>query len=173
MLIITFFMFSSVFSMIVSFNSPCTCLVTGATFSGKTTLISQIIKFKKFMFKETPRKIIYFYGEWNKNFDSLKKYGVTFVHGLPDNYDKYASDSNQHHLFILDDLIRDIMKHKETEVLFTRKAHHKNISCFVLRYGMKISCKPFCIFSENIPAIYHNYFISLYHFLTSGSFFVF
>lgn len=56
------------------FESPCTILVSGATFSGKSTLVKQLLDQADGVFKVPPFKILYCYNIWQeKLFTEIQK----------------------------------------------------------------------------------------------------
>lgn len=119
------------------FQKPCTAIVCGPSFSGKSTWISLLIKHRRSVFEEVPVKIYYFYSEYQPLFDEIKKTAnVTFIQGLPDDYRVYADENRRHVLTIIDDLGKQASSHSETEQLFTAVCHHYNMSAFLLLHNL-------------------------------------
>ena len=109
------------------FKCPTTIVVSGSTGSGKTTWLKNLLHNPELL-SSPPDKIIYCYGTWQKGF--LEMHDVEFRNGV----DIPETDSNQHTIIILDDLMNDVLKSKKAEDLFTKGSHHKNITViFILQ----------------------------------------
>lgn len=112
------------------FDSPCTISLAGGTKSGKSTWIFQLIKNRDDLFKQKTTKVIYCYGIWDKNFESVSD--VEFIKGIPSDIEninpEFSFDQSSHVLLILDDLVHDIVNNFDVQNLFTRGSHHSNVS---------------------------------------------
>ena len=69
------------------------------------------------LFHPVPSKVIYCYGEYQKEFDDL--HDVDFVEGFPDDLSELARGHEQT-LLILDDLMSECSKDQRVSDLFTR-----------------------------------------------------
>lgn len=121
------------------FNVPSTFSISGTTKSGKTTWVFKLLKYSDQMFSIKPEKILYCYGIWQNLFTEMEKeiINISFHEGLPScNQIEALSSNNNHNIIVLDDLMMDCVKNKEIELLFTRGAHHKNISVIFLNQNM-------------------------------------
>lgn len=68
------------------FRTPFTCVVSGASQSGKTTFVFSVIKDREAMFDCAPdRCILYFYNVWQPIFEELEKENIVteWIKGLP------------------------------------------------------------------------------------------
>ena len=54
------------------FIHPFSCLITGATSSGKSVLLKEILKHNKVLITGAPERIILCYSAWQDNYDSIK-----------------------------------------------------------------------------------------------------
>ena len=127
-----------------TFTTPCTLCVSGTTGAGKTEWVKRLIRHKDILFSHPPTSIYYFYGVWQKGFESLTN-NVEFREGLPSNLDDFH-DKSQHEegeeegdesrLFIIDDQMQDVVKSPEMERLFTRESHHRNISVIYITQNL-------------------------------------
>jgi len=87
---------------------------------------------------EKKTKFFWFYGAYQKLFTDLKnKYGdkVEFHEGLPstDTIEKIASKTALYHpVLIIDDLFHDCINSEVVVNLFTKDAHHRGLSNFIL-----------------------------------------
>jgi len=106
-------------------KSPFTAIVAGPTGSGKTFLLSSLIKKAKEVSFPEPKEIIYCYGVWQPAFESFE--GVTFHEGLIDIKERISKDGANRWL-IIDDLMDE--KNTQTDELYTKFSHHLNISVF-------------------------------------------
>ena len=107
-------------------------IVSGCTCSGKTTFVKKILK-NIDLFEFPPRKIYYCYGVYSPAFETMKN--VELIQGLPNDFSKLA-EPNEHRLVILDDLQQEAASSKAVETLFTRDAHHKNLSVCLLNQNL-------------------------------------
>ena len=89
------------------------------------------------MFFPVPSKVLYCYGEFQKEFDELSKAlpNVQFVQGFPsDLYDMTEAHDNS--LVILDDLMSQCSNDQRVADLFTRGSHHRGISVLFLTQNL-------------------------------------
>ena len=134
------------------FSSPCTIAVSGATSSGKTSFIKELLAHKNSVFKFPPDRIIYCYGIWQKGFNDIEN--VEFQKGLPtsDIENKYT-ENLPHLLIILDDLMDLVVKDDYIQSLFTRGSHHKNITVIYVNQNLYHQGK--CSRSINLNTQYY------------------
>lgn len=129
---------------LLPFHSPSVFLLNGPSMSGKTTLMSDIIKHADNMFEIKPDKIIYAYTEYQDLFDDmLSNVPRLIMHqGLPstDQIDNWSRDT-KHIVLILDDLAESFLKSPDTLALVTTKCHHKCISVFWLSQNLFMHAK--------------------------------
>jgi len=105
---------------------PFTMLISDPTGSGKTLWLIKLIKLKSSFPK--PKKIYYFYGEYQPIFDSIE--GVKFIRGLQE--DVIENIGGTPTWIIFDDLMNDAINSQKVSDLFTKGSHHKNISVILL-----------------------------------------
>jgi hypothetical protein len=96
--------------------------------SGKTALLTKIIKNCDKMFMEKPKKIYYCYSIWQESYDKIKVIAtsvqIQLIQGL-DVYDIIEPNSP----LIIDDLAESIKQwSQEMLQLFTVRSHHEQIS---------------------------------------------
>ena len=111
-------------------KSPSVVILAGPTQSGKTTLISRLIRSNAYWAEVPPVEIIYCYEVWQERFNDLKDI-VRFHKGLID-LDTDILDDGKHRWLILDDLMEEVSKSKEAQKAFTVYSHHKNVTVFFL-----------------------------------------
>ncbi len=116
------------------FEHPSTILLSGPTKSGKTTLLSKILKnSNKGLVCPPPQRIMYCYSVWQKAFEEMRKNCneclIDFKEGLPDIADFNPS---QNSILILDDLMTQAGKDEKVLKLFTVDSHHLNLTVFFL-----------------------------------------
>ena len=77
------------------------------------------------LFYPVPTKIIYCYGEYQKEFDELPS-DVELMEGFPDNLNDMVRGHN-HSLVVLDDIMSQCSNDQRVADLFTRGSHHRGI----------------------------------------------
>ena len=113
---------------------PSSILVVGPSNCGKTTFLKRLLTENLDLFEVRPSKIVYCYGSWQPTFELLKKYGVEFHEGVPDEeflkkkFGKVAEGG----LLIMDDLMADGGDDKTVVKIFTQHSHHMNFVAFYL-----------------------------------------
>jgi len=122
------------------FVGPSTFSISGTTGSGKTSWIKKVLFYKEKLFPEkVPKHILYCYGVWQSLFEEMEQNipEITFHKGVPSSEVIEAIAKNkEHNIIILDDLMQDVVKNPEIEILFTRGAHHKDLSIIYLNQNM-------------------------------------
>ncbi len=110
---------------------PFTCVVAGPTSSGKTIFVSRLLQHAKDMIVPTPEKIVWFYGEWQPAYASLKVENLQLVEGLPDSN---MLDARVPHLIVIDDLLSET--DSRVTKIFTKGSHHRNCSVIYITQNM-------------------------------------
>lgn len=138
---------------IVLFRSPTTCMISGATMSGKAHFIYHILRNAKRMSEIPPQKKLFtvivninlYSKTWSK--PSRMLYYIKDCH--LDQIEEWT-EAVKHTVFILDDLMTQVAKSKGTVVVFSITAHHKNCTVF---FDTKfiLSIKIFSLFVFRLP----------------------
>lgn len=115
--------------MTLPLTHPFTSLVCGPTGCGKTKFIFRLIENAEKMISPSPTRILYCYGEYQSLFAQYPK--LEFQEGLPD-VSKF--DGKEPTLVIIDDLMDEM--NSDTEKLFTRISHHRNVSVIFVTQNM-------------------------------------
>ena len=103
--------------------------MVGATGSGKTEFVKQLLEKNQIMVDPPFDKKIVAYGEWQPAYENMK--GVEFVRGLSEEVLK-RENLRGHTIIVIDDLADEIDS-KLIGNLFTKYSHHRNLSvCFLL-----------------------------------------
>jgi hypothetical protein len=120
------------------FEGPSTFSVSGTTGSGKTSWIFKLLRHTDVMFSNPPKKILYAYGVWQSLFDEMERsiMNITFHEGIPNSSLVEEFADGDHNIIILDDLMEDCVKNQDIANLYTRGAHHKNISIIFINQNM-------------------------------------
>ena len=122
------------------FEAPSTFSISGTTQSGKTTWLFRLLRNKVQLFGDNPpHSILYCYGIWQELFKQIESNisEISFHEGLPTSEQIENLISNKkHNIIILDDLMLDVVKNSEMELLFTRGAHHKKLTIIYLNQNM-------------------------------------
>lgn len=107
-------------------RSPFTAVVAGPTGSGKTALLMRLIELASSVADPPPVEIIYCYGAWQDAFASVT--GARFHAGMIEA--KSLPSDGLNRWLIVDDLMEELSGKGDTNDLFTKHSHHKNISVF-------------------------------------------
>ena len=124
-------------TMDVRFKTPANFYICSQSQSGKSYLVCSMLRDLKELFFPIPSKVLYCYGEFQKEFDELSKTlpNVQFVQGFPsDLYDMTEAHDNS--LVILDDLMSQCSNDQRVADLFTRGSHHRGISVLFLTQNL-------------------------------------
>jgi len=112
---------------------PCSMIVSGATSSGKSTWLSQLLLEKQVLFEEGSPvwTILYCCGIHSKSYDALERDmpEITFKLGLPSQDDLTTLAARKgRKILVLDDLGRACVRSPEIEAVFTQGMHHLEIA---------------------------------------------
>lgn len=101
---------------------PFTYIIAGGTQCGKTTYVSNIIKYLDDLVQPRIDEVIIFYKEYQSGYDLMKSYDdrVKCVEGL-----KLDLIKEKNTLIIIDDQMTDSLKDKTIQELFTSGVHHR------------------------------------------------
>ena len=116
------------------FRHPFTCMVTGPTMSGKTILVRRILQhFNQLISINTNKlKILWTYGQWQELFNqNIINVSVQYLPGLPS-----LEDLKDINLVVIDDLMNEIGDNKSFADLFTKGAHHLNLSVIYISQNL-------------------------------------
>ena len=109
------------------FKHPTTILIAGPTMSGKTHFLVNCLK--ENLFWPKPTRIIWVYGEWQGIYDEVKSIWphTEFVTEMSRAlYDSLRVDENN--LVVVDDQMTEAGGSDELANMFTKGAHHRNVS---------------------------------------------
>ena len=116
----------------IPFLSPCTAIISGPTASGKSTFIFKVLRNLRYMFNEPVYRVYYFHGVWQKLFDTIEAPNVEFIKDLPTQEHLESIADDKHNLIVIDDLQFSALNNAFVANLFSREAHHRNISVFLI-----------------------------------------
>ena len=115
-------------------------MISGATGSGKTTWVYRLLRHLSAMYiTEPPVAVMYCYGIHQPLFDEMERELTNFTlhQGIPtsEEIEEYTKD-RQHKLIILDDLMQQVIKNDEMELLFTQGCHHRRLSVIFISQNL-------------------------------------
>ena len=120
--------------MDVRFRIPANFFICGQTQSGKSHLTRRILRYAEELFDPVPTKILYCYGEYQKEFEELSP-NVEMIEGFPDDIGGLTKD-HRNSLIVLDDLMSQCSNDQRAVDLFTRGSHHMGVSVLYLTQNL-------------------------------------
>ena len=84
------------------------------------------------MFNTAVKKMYYFYGVWQKLFEVNSDLNVEYIKDIPNEHFLEELESDNHNLIIIDDLQSSALNNGFIANLFSREAHHRNLSVFLI-----------------------------------------
>ena len=120
--------------MDVRFKTPANFYICGQTQCGKSYMVRRMLSHLNELFYPVPSKVIYCYGEYQKEFDELFPY-VELVEGFPNDVGKLTR-GHDNSLLVLDDLMSQCSNDSRVADLFTRGSHHQGISVLYLTQNL-------------------------------------
>lgn len=137
---------------LIKFECPATCIIPGASGSGKSTFLFELFKNAQYMFTAIPKKIIYCYSTYQPLIDEIKKHviNVDFFEGLPnkEEMDVWAMEPG-FKILVIDDLAQKASESIDIVNLFTIYSHHRNFSVFFVVQNLFTGAKYFRTISLN------------------------
>ena len=125
---------------LIPFKPNSSMSIVGSTGSGKTFWTYRFLKNITGMYeKDPPETITYCYGVWQPIFDDMEKNieGFRLHEGLPNKELLNEISSNgKHNLIVIDDLIDQMVKSPEMELILTQGCHHKRFSVIYLTQNL-------------------------------------
>lgn len=138
------------------FNTPFTCVVSGVTGSGKTTLIRNLMMYKnenQSIFKTRPIKTFYFYNTMQPILEEMlsKNFVDELIQGIP-TYEDFVELTSEYKNIggsccIIDDSMVNI--DKNLVQIFTVGSHHLNCSVIFVTQKLFINNDNYRIISTN------------------------
>jgi hypothetical protein len=121
-------------------ESPTTISISGTTGSGKTTWLKKLLEQHDILFPySSTHKILYCYGVFQDLFYEMEKSiaNIVFHEGLPSAETiEDITKNKKHNIIILDDLMMEVVKNSDMELLFSRGSHHKNLTVIYVNQNM-------------------------------------
>lgn len=137
---------------LIKFECPATCIIAGASGSGKSTFLFELFKNSQYMFTKVPKKIIYCYSTYQPLYDEMKKFveNIEFFEGLPNKEDMDMwSMETDFKILVIDDLAQKASESVDIVNLFTIYSHHRNFSVFFVVQNLFTGGKYFRTISLN------------------------
>jgi hypothetical protein len=124
----------------VRLKTPFTYIAAGASQSGKTTHVFNILRSRQQILDAWPRNIIYYYSQWQPSFSEFEKEKIVteWIQALPtveDIKDKSLPYTNKGGtIVVIDDFMQQL--NQETADLFTIISHSCNVNVFLLTQNL-------------------------------------
>ncbi len=115
--------------MDVRFKVPANFYVSGQSQSGKSSLVRRLLRHTDELFYPVPTKIIYCYGEYQREFEELRN--VDLVEGFPSDLDDLTK-GHDHSIVVLDDLMSECSKDQRVSICLREDHIIKAFLCFTL-----------------------------------------
>ena len=116
--------------MDVRFKVPSNFYISGQSQCGKSYLVRRLLYYLNELFHPVPSKVIYCYGEYQKEFDEL--HGVDFIEGFPEDLNELTQGHEQT-LLILDDLMSECSKDNVFPIYLHGVLIIRGFPCYTLR----------------------------------------
>ena len=110
---------------------PFTCLCSGPTGSGKTSLVKAILD--QHIIEPAPQHIVWLYAADQPLYKSMTN--VTFYKGIPENIEQMFSPKKRN-LLIIDDLMTECHSDERMTRLFSVGSSHKNLSIIFIVHNL-------------------------------------
>lgn len=140
----------------ITFKTPFNCLLSGASGTGKTTWVRNLLKLRNHVFSTPPEKVIWFYAKHQPVYEEMKRDGL-IDELINANIDFPTSDSitdavSQYKdkggcLIVFDDILADITS--DFVKMFCNTSHHENASMIFLTQNLMYQNKHFRTMSLN------------------------
>lgn len=130
--------------MFHQFHHPMTLLICGPSFSGKTSLVVDVINAGTRIIDVDFKKIIWCFAEKNSitsilpKINEKQKKKIEFRQGVSDDY---INTSNEPQLIVLDDLMNESSSARTVCDLFCRTSHHCNLSVILIVQNLFLKAK--------------------------------
>ena len=115
-------------------------IVSGSTGSGKTLWVYRLLQHLDGLYvNDPPVETLYCYGIYQPLYDEMKRTLSNFSmhHGVPTTIELDEFTKDRHHrLIILDDLMQQVIKNDEMELLFTQGCHHRRLSVIFITQNL-------------------------------------
>lgn len=118
-------------------KTPFTSLIVGPTMSGKTVFVKKLLENSQSLISPAPNRIVWCYGEYQPLHSELKVTvpDIELVEGFPEKLeDTFTQDKCN--LLVLDDLMNETGNDDRLGRVFTRMAHHRNLSVILIQQNL-------------------------------------
>lgn len=143
--------------MVIPFQDKSTILVAGASQSGKTILLRDILLHPEDMFKTTPTVCIFVFSHWQSPYEAIKeKWGdrVLFTQKIPSEEQvEEVMKGHKHGLFVADDKGSEVNTSPFFVNLLCRLSHHCQMTSFCLLQDANFTSKTGSTLKKNFHVI--------------------
>lgn len=115
----------------VRWKHPFTCVIAGPTSCGKTHFVMRLLQSAENAIQPPPRRMFWFYGEWQATYAQNKINNLQYIEGLPEDD---VLDPTIPNLIVIDDLLSET--DSKVTKLFTKGSHHKNCSVIYITQNL-------------------------------------
>ena len=124
---------------LLKFQSPTTMVVSGASQTGKTSMVRDLLVNRYACFERNPINVLFCYNIWQPLFDEMQKEITTinFMEGLPTEEDILKLSENKNHsICVLDDLAYQAKDSPFVQKLFCILSHHRNVTIIFIVHNI-------------------------------------
>ncbi|MES9902022.1 MAG: hypothetical protein ABW168_04980 [Sedimenticola sp.] len=125
---------------LIKFESPTTINVCAPSNSGKTFFTMQLLQNADGMFKEIPKRIIYFYSVWQDIYDEMRRTipNIVFHQHIPteEEFKDYVTIDKFHSICVFDDLVDEMADSSFIQNVFCVYSHNYNTTIIYMVHNL-------------------------------------
>lgn len=138
---------------VIKFETPSSAILAGASSTGKSFYVFEVLKHADGVFTKAPKAIFYCYDVHQPLFDSMKTAisNIEFYDGVPTKevLETWVMKEPGHKIIILDDLVEKVSKSQDIVDVYCQYSHHLNFTCWLICQNVFNATRQFRTISLN------------------------